>query len=54
MTVGELIEKLQEFGEDLPVILSVGGREWSVNREVDTGTVEGELVVILESAGVFE
>lgn len=54
MTVGELIEKLQEYGEDLPVVLSVGGQEWSINREVDTATVEGELVVLLESAGVFE
>lgn len=53
MTVKDLIEKLQEYGDDLPVVMSVGDVEYAISVEVDTATVEGELVVLLETAGTF-
>lgn len=46
-TVQDLIEKLMEFGSDLPVKIEVNGQMRDI-EDADTATDEGELVLAIE------
>jgi hypothetical protein len=52
MTVGELREKLDNWGDHVPVMIdSTGNNDPKLIDEIDDDTIDGELTVVISGTG---